>query len=124
VKILHAIAALTFGAAGIRAQETTVDLPGVVVTGTFELRRTPRAAADSFMKYLDKQIDARRAAEETIARAPFWNERFWSYIPMRLGASQNDSTQFFTPSYLTQDYRNAARALEESRKHSLFETRP
>lgn len=121
MKILHAIAALTLGAAGIRAQETTVDLPGVVVTGTFELRRTP-SAADSFMKYLDKQIDAKRAAEEAIARAPFWNARFWSYIPMRLGASQNDSSQFFTPSYLTQEYRNAARALEESRKHSLFET--
>jgi hypothetical protein len=121
VKILHAIAALTFGAAGIRAQETTVDLPGVVVTGTFELRRTP-SPADSFMKYLDKQIDARRAADEAIARAPFWNARFWSYIPMRLGSSSIDPTQFFTPSYLTLDYRNAARALEESRKQSLFET--
>ena len=123
MKICCAVAALILGAAGLCAQEATVDLPGVVVTGTFELRRTP-TPADSFLKYLDKQIDARRAAEEAVSRAPFWNARFWSYIPMRLGASQNDSTQFFTPSYLTQDYRNAARALEESRKHSLFETQP
>ena len=83
--------------------------------------RTP-TPADSFMKYLDKQVDARRAADEAIARAPFWNARFWSYIPMRLESSSIDPTQFFTPSYLTQDYRNAARALEESRKQSLFET--
>lgn len=123
MKVLCVVAALILAGTGLRAQETTADLPGVVVTGTFELRRTP-SATDSFMKYLDKQIDARRAAEETIARAPFWNARFWRYIPIRLGSSQNDSTQFFTPSYLTQDYRNAARALEESPQHSLFETRP
>jgi hypothetical protein len=121
VKIL-CIAALILGGTGLRAQETTVDLPGVVVTGTFELRRTP-PPIDSFMKYLDKQIDARRAAEEAIARAPFWNARFWNYIPMRLGSSSIDPTQFFTPSYLTQEYRNDTRSLEESRKQSLFEKR-
>ena len=123
MKILCAVAALILGEAGLRAQETTVDLPGVVVTGAFELRRTP-SAADSFMKYLDKQIDARRAADEAVARTPFWNARFWNYIPMRLESSSIDPTQFFTPSYLTLDYRNAERVLEESRKHSLFETRP
>ncbi len=123
MKILCAVAALILGGAGLRGQETTVDLPGVVVTGSFELRRTP-SAADSFMKYLDKQIDARRAADEAVARTPFWNARFWNYIPMRLESSSIDPTQFFTPSYLTLDYRNDARLLEESRKHSLFETRP
>ena len=124
MKILCAVAVLILGTATVlRAQETTADLPGVVVTGTFELRRTP-SAADSFMKYLDRQIDARRAADEANARARFWNARFWSYIPMRLESSSIDPTQFFTPSYLTLDYRNDARVLEESRKHSLFETRP
>jgi len=123
VKILCAVAALILGGVDLRAQETTVDLPGVVVTGAFELRRSP-TPADSFMKYLDKQIDARRAADEASARTPFWNARFWSYIPMRLESSSIDPTQFFTPSYLTLDYRNDARLLEESRKHSLFETRP
>jgi hypothetical protein len=122
VKILCVVAALILGGAGLRAQEGTVDLPGVVVTGSFELRRTP-PPADSFMKYLDKEIDARRAAEEAIARAPFWNARFWNYIPMRLGSSSIDPTQFFTPSYLTLDFGNAARSLEESRKQSLFEKR-
>ena len=123
MKILCAVAALILGEAGLRAQETTVDLPGVVVTGAFELQRSP-TSADSFMKYLDKQIDARRAADEAVARTPFWNARFWNYIPMRLESSSIDPTQFFTPSYLTLDYRNAERVLEESRKHSLFETRP
>ena len=120
MKILCAVAALILGGTGLYAQETTVDLPGVVVTGTFELRRTP-TPADSFMKYLDRQIDAKRAAEEAIARAPVWNARFWSYIPIGLGSSSIDPMQFFTPSYLTQEFRNDTRALEESRKHSLFE---
>ena len=123
MKILCVVAALIIGGAGLRAQETAVDLPGVVVTGAFELRRSP-TPADSFMKYLDKQIDAKRAADEAGARTPFWNARFWNYIPMRLESSSIDPTQFFTPSYLTLDYRNDARVLEESRKHSLFETRP
>ncbi len=122
MKIFCTLAVLILGGAALHAQKTTVDLPGVVVTGSFELRRTP-SPADSFMKYLDKEIDARRAAEEAIARAPFWNARFWNYIPMRLGSSSIDPTQFFTPSYLTLDYRNAARALDESRKQSLFEKR-
>jgi hypothetical protein len=122
VKILCVVAALILGGAALHAQETMVDLPGVVVTGSFELGRTP-SPADSFMKYLDKQIDVKRAAEEAITRAPFWNARFWSYIPIRLGSSSIDPTQFFTPSYLTLDYRNAARSLEESRKQSLFEKR-
>ena len=121
VKILRVVAALTLSGTDLRAQETTVDLSGVVVTGAFELRRAP-SPADSFMKYLDKQIETRRAADEAIGRAPFWNARFWSYIPMRLGSSSIAPAQFFTPSYLTLDYRNAERALEESRKHSLFET--
>ena len=111
------------GGAALRGQESTVDLPGVIVRSTFELRRSP-TPADSFMKYLDKQIDAKRAADEAGARTPFWNARFWNYIPMRLESSSIDPTQLFTPSYLTLDYRNAERVLEESRKHSLFETRP
>src|SRR5438270_12984081 len=109
------------GGAALRAQESTVDLPGVIVRSTFELRRSP-TSADSFMKYLDKQIDAKRAADEAGARTPFWNARFGRYIPIGLGCSSIDPTQFCTPSYLAQDYRNDARVLEESRKDSLCAT--
>jgi hypothetical protein len=120
VRILRIVAVLVLGGAALHAQETAVDLPGVVVTGTFEPRRTP-SPADSFLKYLDRQIDAKRAADEANARARFWNARFWGYIPIHIESSSIDPTQFFTPNYLTLDYRNTARALEESRKHSLFD---
>jgi hypothetical protein len=73
--------------------------------------------------HLEKEIEARRAAEESVVRSPLFSARFWSYIPLRLESSATDSSQFFTPSYLTSDYRNSARALEESRKQSLFDTR-
>ena len=67
--------------------------------------------------------DTNKALEEATARSPVFNARFWSYIPMRLESSSSDSSQFFIPSYLMSDYRNAERALQESRKHSLFEAR-
>jgi hypothetical protein len=107
-------------AVGLHAQE--IDLPPIVVTGTFELRRGP-SPADSFARFLEKEIEAKRAVQESAARAPFFNARFWNYIPLRLESCSSDSSQFFTPNYLTSDYRNAARVLEESRKHSLFDSR-
>jgi hypothetical protein len=103
-----------------RAQEVT--LPPIVVTGTFELRQGP-SVIDLFTQHLQKQIEAKRALEEATARSPIFNARFWSYIPMRLESSSSDSSQFFTPSYLTTDYRNAERALQESRKQSVFDAR-
>lgn len=104
----------------LRAQEA--ELPPIVVTGTFELRQAPQVI-DLFARHLEKQIETRRTAEEMVAKSPILNARFWSHIPMRLENCSNDSSQFFTPSYLTSDYRNTARLLEESRKQSLFDAR-
>jgi hypothetical protein len=120
VKIFLTAVFLVLGAVALRAQEA--ELPPIVVTGTFELRRAP-SPTDSFARHLEKEIEARRAAEDAVARSPIFNARFWSYIPLRLESCSSNSSQFFTPSYLTSDYRNAARALEESRKQPLFDAR-
>jgi hypothetical protein len=120
VKTLSATAVLLLCVLAANAQEVT--LPPIVVTGTFELRQGP-SITDLFTQHLQKQIEAKRALEEATARSPIFNARFWSYIPMRLESSSSDSSQFFTPSYLTTDYRNAERALQESRKQSLFDAR-
>ena len=117
VKIILAASFLVLGAIVARGQEVT--LPPIVVTGTFELRQTP-STIDLFTQHLQRQMEAKRAMEEATARAPLFNAKFWSYLP-QLQNSQIDSSQFFTPSYLTTDYRNAERALQESRKQSLFD---
>jgi len=122
VKFFRPAFLLILCAIGLRAQEEGAELTPIVVTGTFELRRGP-SAADSFTKYLEREIDLKHAAEDEAARAPLWHARFWSYIPFRIEPASNDSTQFFTPSYLNLDYREAGRSLEESRKHSLFDAR-
>ena len=120
MKVFLALAFIVLGAVALRAQEA--ELPPIVVTGTFELRQTP-SVIDLFARHLEKQIETRRTAEEMVAKSPILNARFWSYIPMRLENCSNDSSQFFTPSYLTSDYRNTARLLEESRKQSVFDAR-
>jgi hypothetical protein len=120
VKTLWAVTVLLLGLSAASAQEVT--LPPMVVTGTFELRQGP-SVTDLFTQHLLRQAEAKRAVEEATARSLIINARFWSYIPMRLESSSGDSSQFFTPSYLTTDYRNAERALQESRKQSLFDGR-
>jgi hypothetical protein len=119
VKTLSAAAVLLLSLVAARAQEVT--LPPMIVTGTFELRQGP-SVTDPFTQHLLRQAEAKRAMEEATARAPIFNAKFWSYLP-QLQNSQTDSSQFFTPSYLTLDYRNAERALQESRKQSLFDGR-
>jgi hypothetical protein len=120
VKTLSAALVLLPSLLAARAQE--VMLPPIVVTGSFELRQGP-SVTDLFTQHLQRQIEAKRALEDATASSPIFNARFWSYIPMRLESSSSDSSQFFTPSYLTTDYRNAERALQESRKQSLFDAR-
>jgi len=118
VKAVLLIAFLTGFSARSWAQE--IELPPMVVTGTFELRQTP-SVTDLFTLHLQRQIEANRAVEEIIAQSPWYYSRFWKYIPIPLGSSRNDSDQFFTPNYLSADYRNTERTLIESRKQSLFE---
>ena len=120
MKTLSAAAVLLLSLVAARAQEVT--LPPMIVTGTFELRQAP-SVTDLFTQHLLRQMEAKRAMEEATARAPLFNAKFWSYLP-QLQNSQIDSSQFFTPSYLTTDYRNAERALQESRKQSLFDGFP
>lgn len=107
------------GLVTVRAQEA--ELEPIVVTGTFELRQGP-SIIDRFTQHLLKQVETKRTVEEAVARAPWFNAPFWKYLPP-LQSSSTDSYQFFTPSYLTSGYRNTERALEESRKHSLFDSR-
>jgi hypothetical protein len=121
VKGLWAVT-LFSGLAPLAAPGQEVTLPPMVVTGTFELRHEP-SVTDLFTLHLLRQAEAKRALEEAAAGSLIFNARFWSYIPMRLESSLSDSSQFFTPSYLTPDYRNAERALQESRKQSLFDGR-
>jgi hypothetical protein len=121
VKFLLAVAAfLMLGAAALPAQEEAV-LEPIVVSDTFELRPGP-LVIDLFTLHLLKQMEAKRTLEETLARAPWLNAPFWKYLPA-LQSSSTDSSHFFTPSYLTSDYRNTARALDESRKQSIFDSR-
>src|SRR5437764_5042467 len=119
MKVCVRVALALAGAGLVYAQEVT--LPPIVVTGTFELRQGP-SVTDLFTRHLQKQIEAKRTLEEVGASLPVFDAKFWRYLPS-LQNSSSDSSQFFTPSYLTTDYRNAERALQESRKQSLFEAR-
>src|SRR5262245_1210144 len=70
------------------AQTDVVEIEPIVVTGTFELRRSP-PAVESFSKHLEKQIDTKQEQQEAIARSPIWNAQFWSLFPIRLESSTN-----------------------------------
>lgn len=122
VKILSTLLAIVLAATVLRAQEQVVEIAPIVVTGSFELRRAP-PAIDAFTRYLEQQSEAKRAEQEAIARSPIWNARFWSFIPIRLESAM-DVRQAFVPNYLTPEYREAARRIEDLRLHSLFEQEP
>jgi hypothetical protein len=119
VKILLVAAFLGLSVSALPAQEA--ELEPIVVTGTFELRPGP-SILDRFTEHLLNQMETKRTVEEMVVRAPWLNAPFWKYLP-QMQSSSTDSFQFFTPSYLTSDYRNTARALEESRKQSIFDAR-
>jgi len=119
VRILLVAVVLLVGAVVLPAQEA--ELEPIVVTGTFELRPGP-SILDRFTQHLLNQMETKRTVEEMVARAPWLNAPFWKYLP-QIQSSSTDSFQFFTPSYLSSDYRNTARALEESRKQSIFDGR-
>jgi len=121
VKILATLSAIALAATVLHAQDQVVEIAPIVVTGTFELRREP-VAVDSFTRYLERQIETKRTERDSRDSSPIWNARFWSFIPIRLELS-SDSRQFFTPNYLTQEYREGARRIEDFRLHSLFDAR-
>jgi len=119
VKILSTLLAMALAATALRAQEQVAEIAPIVVTGTFELRRAP-TAGDSFTRYLEQQIETKRAKQEAMAGSPIWNARFWSFIPVRLESSP-DSHQFFIPRYCAPEYRAAVRRIDDFRLHSLFD---
>jgi hypothetical protein len=108
------------GAELVDAQE--IELPPIVVTGTFELRQSP-SLTDLFTLHLEKQIESKRAVEEALERAPWYYSRYWSYVPMRLGSSAPDSDQFFRPQYLALENQKQDWELRKAEKQSLFDKR-
>jgi hypothetical protein len=120
VKAFLMVAFVLGGAGMVRAHE--IELPPIVVTGTFELRQGP-SVTDLFTLHLQRQIENRRAVEGTLARSPWYYSRYWNYIPMRLGSSSPDSDQFFKPQYLTLDNQRADWELRKMEKLSLFDRR-
>ena len=121
MKILATLSAIALAATVLHAPDQVVEIAPIVVTGTFELRREP-TAVDSFTRYLERQIETKRTERDSRDRSPIGNTRFWSFIPIRLELS-SDSRQFFTPNYLTPEYREGPRRIEDFRLHSLFDTR-
>jgi hypothetical protein len=92
----------------------------IVVTGTLELRQAP-PPADSFLRFFEKQVEAKKAEETaTTQHSPFWNARFWSLLP-RLESSSVDPSLFTVLDYATIEYREAARRMNELSRHSIFD---
>jgi hypothetical protein len=120
VKIVGAVVFALAGLSPAIAQD--VELPPIVVTETFELRQGP-SVTDLFTLHLQKQIDAKRAVEETQSKSPWYYSRFWGYSPIRLGSSSPDPELFFKPQYLTLENQKADWELRKTEKQSLFDRR-
>ena len=120
MKIVHAAVLALAGARLAAAQE--IDLPPIVVTGTFELRQGP-SVTDLFTLHLEKQIETKRAVDEAFDRSPWYYARFWSYFPMRIESSSGNSDQVFRPQYLTLENQKQDWELRKAEKQSLFDPR-
>lgn len=108
--------ALLLAAGGLLAQE--VDLPPIVVDGTFELAPR-RSVTDSFTQHLLKQLETHRALKEAAERAPWYDAPLWKYLP-RIESSSIDPAQFFKPQYLSLENQRADWELRKLEKQSLF----
>jgi len=108
------------GMRGAFAEEA--ELAPIVVTGTFELRPGP-SVTDLFTLHLQKQIETKRALEETLVRSPWYYSKYWNYVPIKFGSSSPDPDQFFKARYLTFDYQNDEWELRKAEKQSLFDRR-
>src|SRR5437868_4104956 len=102
----------------VQAQE--IELPPIVVTGTFELRQGP-SVTDLFTLHLEKQIETKQAVEDAMARAPWYYSRYWNYFPMRIESSSGNLDEFLRPQYLTLDNQKQDWELRKSEKQSLFD---
>ena len=122
MKLLLSSVVLLLWVASLAAQEETAEVDPIVVTGTLELRQAP-PPADSFMRFFEKQVEAKKAEQDALPQSAFWNARFWSLIPMRLESSMDamDPSRFSIPNYATIEYREAARYMNELNKHSIFD---
>jgi hypothetical protein len=114
------VAILAMLPAFVAAQE--IELPPIVVTGTFELRQGP-SVVDLFTMHLQKQIERQRTIEEMVARSPWYYSRLWKYVPMSLGSSSPDPDQFFKPQYLSLENQKIDWELRKAEKQSLFDRR-
>lgn len=104
----------------VAAQE--IELPPIVVTGTFELRQGP-SVVDLFTMHLQKQLEAKRTIEEMVARSPWYYSKLWKYWPIPLGSSSSDPDQFFKPQYLSLENQRTDWDLRKAEKQSLFDRR-
>ena len=118
---LCVLAVLAVAGAGL-ADAQEIELPPIVVSGTFELRQGP-SVTDLFTLHLEKQIETKRAVEDAFERAPWYYAQFWNYIPMRVESSSGNSDQFFRPQYLTLENQKQDWELRKAEKQSLFERR-
>lgn len=109
---------LFLGALILRGQE--VELPPIVISGTFELRQGP-SVVDLFTLHLQKQIELKRDVEEMLARSPWYYSRVWNYVPMRIESSSSDSSQFFAPRYLSLQSQHDDWILRKTEKQSVFD---
>ena len=76
MRFILASAVLLLSEIGLRAQEAVVaELPPIVLTGSFELLPGP-STADLFAKYLEKEMETRRAVEAAVSRSPIMNAGF------------------------------------------------
>jgi len=120
VKIVRAIVFALAGLSPAIAQE--VELPPIVVTGTFELRQGP-SVTDLFTLHLQKQMETKRAADEMQAQSSWYYSKFWGYSPIKLGSSSPDPELFFKPQYLTLENQKMDSELRKTEKQSLFDRR-
>jgi hypothetical protein len=118
--MVYVAAFVVAGVCFVDAQE--IELPPIVVTGTFELRQGP-SVVDLFTMHLQKQIETKRTLEEMVARSEWYYSRLWKYVPMELGSSSPDPEQFFKPQYLSLENQKSDWELRKIEKQSPFDRR-
>jgi hypothetical protein len=101
--------------------ETLLHPLSITITG--HLIAPPRPTSEELaVRYLENQIEQKRAAEATAAQLPaFWRASFWKYLPKSTGGTMNspvasDDDPVMTPTYLMLSARLLEREAEASDK--------